>query len=626
MHQRARRQICGEIYLPRGAVIRFRAGALGQGAEAIRHRLDGSVRIDIAHDGDLDRCTVHQRLDHRFGFGEVAAQQGGLIGQTEARIVIGYDARYDQSGHALRLPHYLGQEDRHDIGPLRVRLGAVAGLGEIGGGQFHLQVQIVCRGGAAGYQRILANLHAEADILAGQDFLQIRLAVRFQTGRGPDGGNECVQPGFVTRKGKAAAIDAHIIAHAAFLEIRGLDVQAHIVGEGHFANAQIVDHGVGHHRARRAPILIGKGCRRALVRRADLGLFGGGVDIQHGLLIARQRLLARDADQRRAAVPQRIEAGVDRFQRQGRFGGFEQAEAIGRGGDEAVIVQGGQNGVGQTRAAAGIGLLRGGPEIGFHIGKLHVELRLREAILLGAAQFLFGSGQRRGPFAILGGECDAGAQSGVAQIIGAHAAAHDHAVRRAGDALYTPVECADCQRIDQAFDALRRGIRRVVPWAECADRCGIGHFRINEHFHRGRAVQIDRAEVQRRARFAHSLPIAEALCDLLLHRGDVKIADHHEGGVFRPVIALVQAFERGSGGIGEHLCRADRQAAGIGRIGSDEAERILGIAQPYAVAGAHFTHDDTAFAVHSGGIEQQIACRLAHQHHRGVDGFFIGLG
>ena len=301
-------------------------------------------------------------------------------------------------------------------------------------------------------------------------------------------------------------------------------------------------------------------------------------------------------------------------------------QAIGGRGDEAVVIQRGENGVGKGRAAARIGLLRRGLEVRFHIGELHVELRLGEAILFGPAHFLRCRGERACPFAVLRSERDRGAERRVAKIVGAHAAAHDDAVGLRSNALDPAIERADGERVNERFGTLGLRVRRAFPGAEIADRGGIGNVRVGEHFDFGRTVQIDRSEVQRRTRGAFTLPVAEPLADLRLHRLHVEIADHDQRGVFGAIIALPQRLQPRCWRVLQHIGGADRQTAGIGCIGCDESQLILHIAQPHAVAGAHFAHDDPALTVHRAWIEGEIARHFAHEHHGDVHGFLVGLG
>ena len=105
-------------------------------------------------------------------------------------------------------------------------------------------------------------------------------------------------------------------------------------------------------------------------------------------------------------------------------------------------------------------------------------------------------------------------------------------------------------------------------------------------------------------------PIAELSLDLGLDDGGIEVACGHQGGAFRPVVAPIEIYDlTGWRGL-QHIHLTDRQALGRALVLQQERQSILVYPVARGVAGPLFRQHDSAFAVHGGRFNRQIAGSL----------------
>ncbi|MND78387.1 hypothetical protein D3C80_701010 [compost metagenome] len=246
---------------------RRRAGR--QGGEGRSHGSDGIIHRHIADHEDVDR-TGRQTLDNAL-LQLVQGEGGDLCSRRHgfALVAAGQQAGRLNAEGAARRGQLLGQDLREEGLDLLERRGAKAGIGQIGGQNLHLQLQIGRTGRARQLIGVAVYGEAGAVDLARQDAAQLVGGQLAQAALGEDHGGQHLRGEAVGGQAFLADARADRDQDLLVLEGRGLDRQAHAVGEVDDRGADGGDLGTA--GGRRGGAEVG-------VRPLQFSLFGAGCD------------------------------------------------------------------------------------------------------------------------------------------------------------------------------------------------------------------------------------------------------------------------------------------------------------------------------------------------------------
>jgi hypothetical protein len=132
---------------------------------------------------------------------------------------------------------------------------------------------------------------------------------------------------------------------------------------------------------------------------------------------------------------------------------------------------------------------------------------------------------------------------------------------------------------------------------------------------RGRRLTQGRliAAIRFAACLALPRPVAETRNDLLLHRIEIEVAHDQQRSALWPVVTLIEAHHLLARGRLQHFGLTDRHTARHRRTGQQEIQLLLAAPALEVIATPPFGQHHTAFAINGGGIEGQLARRLAQQ-------------
>ena len=153
-------------------------------------------------------------------------------------------------------------------------LGAEAGVGNGGGQQLALQVEVVAARRAVKKEALGRQGDVELHPVSRQQAPQLLRAVRFQPALRHDGLRHGGQPR--GEEPQLAAVHRRAHSDGAPRKIRGLEVDAHAVGESQGGDPQLGQLLAGNHPPRLPELLIGKGFELVLLGGLHLDRLRGG--------------------------------------------------------------------------------------------------------------------------------------------------------------------------------------------------------------------------------------------------------------------------------------------------------------------------------------------------------------
>ncbi|MNI45683.1 hypothetical protein D3C73_1001210 [compost metagenome] len=271
--------------------------------------------------------------------------------------------------------------------------------------------------GRAGGSRQLIGVAVDGEPgaidLAGQDAVQLVRRQLAQTACGEDHRGQGLRREAVGRQAHLADAGADRDQDLLVLEGRRLDGEAHAVGEGDDGGADGGDLGGRGGRGGGAEVGVGPFQRRLFGRS---GHRRGAARLQQGSdasLAALDRLGRDDQGQGALAFKGALDLGADLFRLEILHCGFEQGEVGGGRGEDAVVIDGAQQGVGQGRGAARRGRLDGVFQRRAGVGDLAIQFDLRDAELNQTALLLLDGFQRALDAARIEGGRDAAEVQGL---------------------------------------------------------------------------------------------------------------------------------------------------------------------------------------------------------------------
>ncbi|MNQ52614.1 hypothetical protein D3C85_666380 [compost metagenome] len=392
---------------------------------------------------------------------QVVEREGGdLLGGRHGFTLVaaGQQTRGLNAEGAARGGHLLSDDLREEGLDLFERRGAQAGIGQIGGEHLHLQLQIGGAGRAGQLIGVAVDGEARAIDLAREDAAQLVGGQLAETALREDHRGEHLRGEAVGRQAFFADAGANRNQNLLVLERRGLDDQAHPVGEADDRGADGVDLGAAGGRRGGAEVgirplkfgLRGAGCDR----HGATGLQGGG---DAGL--AAFDGFGRDHQGERAlTLEHRLDGGVDLGGLQILHPGFKQGQVGGGGREDPIVVSRAEQSIGQARRAAGRGGLNGVFQRRAVVGDFAIQFGLGDPELHQAALLLIDGFQRARQAARIEVGRDGADVDAVEQTAAAGAGGDEGRVVGAGHLAQPAVQDGQTQVLQQAVATFGGGV------------------------------------------------------------------------------------------------------------------------------------------------------------------------
>ena len=505
------------------------------------------------------------------------------------------------------------------------RRGAQAGISQVGGQNLHLEPEVL-RPGRAGQAVGVAIdpkvRRIDAAVQHAADFVRRQLA---ETALGEDQRRQRLRVRPVSGQAKFADAGADADEDLLVAEVSRLDGQADAVAEGDDSRAQFRDFAAVLDSAGRAEAGIGP-VKRGLRRGGGHRNLTRGFERRRDGGFAALDFNRRDDEGQRAAAFEHWLQGLvhpgcgEAFDR-----GVEQIEVgLGRR-EDALVIDGADEAVGQGRRAAGGGAGHGVLQRRPGLGDLALQLGLGYAELHQAALLLLDRLQRPLPFSRI----ELGGHRGDVQALGegrlSPAGGDEGRVIRAGDLAQTTVQHGDPEIAQQ-----------VVPPLDYGVRIGIGRLdpvqldrRLDAGLDQNAGLGIagrDRTQVGLRPFRALGLPALECGADFRFHVRNVEVADGDHRRAGRTVVRLIEFDEALARGGADDLQIADRKALRNPLAGGEQGQLGLYGAEPGRVAKPFLADDDAALGVDGLGRHQRLRDLFAHNPQAGLDSLIVGPG
>ena len=512
-----------------------------------------------------------------------------------------------------------------------LRLGAVTGIGEVGGQQLELQVEIGGGGFAGENEGVFADLQAHADIASGEDAAEFVGGVPAEAASGKGGTTEEGEAGLVAGFGELTGADASAQRDGAGFEVGGLEVHAHAVRKDELGDAEVGDFGAGSDFSGGPEVGVGPGGVGAFGGRGHFGGGGGGVGLgderRGGGGVVAEAAVADDGEAAGAGIaPGGAEGGEEVGGGEFGQGGGEQGEVGGGGGGDGAFDEGVDEFVGAFFGAAGGVGFKGLFEAVLVAGDGLAQFSGGEAELEGAAKLVFPDAEGLGPFARTGGELEFGSVVDAGEGVGAGGGFDEgcgFGFGEFGEATVQEIEGEVAGQIAQAF---LRGVGAEVGREQVGEGDGRGAGLGLEVMAEAGPVGGGGAEVGLGTGGAAGGKGREEFAKLFFDYSGVEVADGDDGETFGAIPGVVEIGKVGPGGGFDDGFDADGQAGGQEGAGVEKFVTGYSGAVVGGVTGEFFGEDDAAFVVDLGGLEEQFA-RVVGQHAQALgEGGGFGVG
>ncbi len=601
--------------------VGFLVGAFGEGTEGGGGGFESGFGVDIADEGDFQEAFGEFGGEPGFEFGEGALLHVLDLGVTEAGVAAVHEAD-DAVGHdAFGGVLQLGVHGFEVFAELFLSFVAVAGGGEVGGEELELGEQVFWVGFAGEEEGFVTDDEVGAGGFVREEAAEGVDVVRLESAEGEGGLGEGDDAGEVFGSGEFAAAEADSDADGAFFEGGGFDADADAVFEGGLGDFDIGDGFLFADFACGAEIVVGEGggCFFGGGFHWDFAAgFEGGEDLSGGIAIELQ--FATDEELDVLGVPVGLEGGVG-------VGGGDAGEFLGNAseivggvGEDFASGELADEAVGEIAGAAGGGLVGAEFELLFQGGGGFVEFGLGEAVLDGAAEFLFDEGEGFGPVFGLAGGGDAAGGEELQVVVGVGLGGEDGGVFLLGDFGEALVDDGVGEVADKAGFALGGGIGfgtdLAIDFDGEVDGFGL-HFGVE--FGDDAAAFFDDTEVGVGGVCGGGFSITEVGLDEFGDESGVReVADGDEAGALGGVPFGVEVDEALAGHLLYRVFDADGEAVGEDGFGEGELVAFDHGAVVDGVAGEFFAEDDAAFFIDFFGIEVHAVEVVAEELH-GVD-------
>ncbi len=610
-----------------GLGVRRSGGRSGrQGAKGGRDGLGGALGRDVADHGHLDRTRAQGTLDEGLHVVRLGLGQVDEIGLGPARVVV----MQQQGQLQLHDPGRRGEEPidlraRRGAGALE-SLGPPARIGDIGGHQLHLGVQVHRPGRAGEVEPVVAGREGDAVGLGVEDGLDVLETDRLQAAQHEPAPVDSPARGLVVlRHVEQAIADLDADQHLVGAELGLFDGQADTVGEVDEMGAQVADETPVDDLPRRAERGVRPGSRggvRALRDRFGLDLREGGFQTS---LAPLQRDRMGHENQRPRALKGGSQSGCDLIGGNALERGLDDGEVLGGAGEDLPGFRGGQKGAGQSRCLASRGRGYGGLVADPQSGRLAVDLRLGDTILNRLAAGRFGGLQGVAPALRVAADAEKHDPCRAQQIAPRQQGVLEGSLGAVGQRLQPPVDDGQGQPLKQILARDRHGGGGRLIGRDPGDHGGARQIGIDDQS----ALQPPlRRRTQRRVlpRRPHAFPVGEPRLDPGLDLARIDVADHDQRGALGAVIGVVEVADQRDRGVLDDVDLADRIAIDRPLVLQEEIPLGLGGAIIRRVAQPLLPQDGAALGVHGRLAEGQFAGDFADPHQAEVDGGGLGVG
>ena len=601
--------------------VGFLGGAFWEGAEGGCCGFESGFGVDVTDEGDLQEAFGEFGGEPGFEFGEGAFLHVFDFGVTEAGVAAVHEAD-DAVGHdALGGVLQFGVHGFEVFAELLLSFIAVAGGGEVGGEELELGEEVFGVGFAGEKEGFVTDDEVGAGGFVREEAAEGVNVMGLEAAEGEGGLGEGDDAGEVFGGGEFAAAEADGDADGAFFEGSGFDADADAVFEGGLGDFDVGDGFLFADFAGGAEVGVGEGggCFFGGSFHWDFAAgFEGGEDLSGRVAFELQFAADEELDVR--SVPVGLEGGVGVGRGDGGEFFGDASEVVGGMGEDFASGELADEGVGEIAGAAGGGLVGAEFELLFEGGGGFVELGLGEAVLDGAAEFLFDEGEGFGPVFGLAGGGDAAGGEELQVVVGVGLGGEDGGVFLFGDFGEALVDDGVGEVADEAGFALGGGVGfgadLAVDFDGEVDGFGL-HFGVE--FGDDAAALFDGAEVGVGGVCGGGFGIAEMGFYQFGDEGGVReVADGDEAGALGGVPLGVEVDEALAGHLLDGVFDADGEAVGEDGFGEGELVAFDHGAVVDGVAGEFLAEDDAAFFVDFFGIEVHAVEVVAEEFH-GVD-------